>query len=76
MTKVEFLKQLGGLLETERALTPTDHLDDFQGWDSMGQVSMVSFFDEALNLRLPSGALQKCTTVGDLLSLVEAKLDA
>jgi acyl carrier protein len=74
MTKSEFLERLADVLGTEPPLSPADNLIDFPEWDSMGQISIISFLDEALDLRPPTGALQRCKQVGDILELTRGKL--
>ena len=77
MTRVEFFKELGKTLMLEQGtLAPETKLRELSGWDSKGQVSVVSLLDEAAGTTPAPGVLQKCTTVGDILALAESHLTA
>lgn len=65
----DFLAQVAEALNAEPSqLTVQTRLDSLEGWDSMGQVSVVSLLDQ-IGVRSPPGALQKCRTVGDIAAL-------
>jgi acyl carrier protein len=74
MKTSEFLGQLGEALMTKQPLTPATELGGLPGWDSIGQVEVLSLIDESLGATLPAGSLKKCLTVGDLLALVNSHL--
>lgn len=77
MTKTQFIEKLGA----EIAVSP-DELGDaavlksFATWDSMGQMAVVAMIDTELDLELPAGSLQNCSTVGDMVALVAGKLES
>ena len=65
----DFLAQLAEALNAEPSqLTVQTPLDSLEGWDSMGQVSVVSLLDQ-IGVKSPPGALQKCRTAGDIVAL-------
>jgi acyl carrier protein len=76
MKRTEFVEGLCQALMAEpdqvKEATP---LASLAGWDSMGQVTTVAFIDDAVDMSLAPGALQKCVTVGDIVSLVASRLD-
>lgn len=76
MSKSEFLTKLGEVLLAERPIDESTPLDSLSGWDSMGQVAVVSFLDEELDVRLKPGALQSSRTIGDILAHVLGKLNS
>lgn len=75
MTKALFIEKLGAELGLAPAkLADSAPLKSFPSWDSMGRMAVVAMVDSELGLELPAGALQKCETVGDLVTLVSSKL--
>ena len=47
-------------------------LKSLPGWDSLGQISVISLFDQ-LGVKLAPGALQSAKTVADLLHLAKGE---
>ena len=75
MSKTQFIEKLGAELGIAPAkLTDSALLKSFPAWDSMGRMAVVAMLDTELGFDLPPGGLQKCQTVGDLVSLVSVKL--
>jgi acyl carrier protein len=76
MTKTEFVGKLGSELGiAPEKLMEAAPLSSFSTWDSMGRMAVLAMIDTELNQEIPRGALQKCNTVGDLISLVKGKLE-
>lgn len=76
MKKTEFIQKLGAELSIDPSkLSESAELASFATWDSMGQVAVVGLLDTELGFQAPQGALQKLVTVGDLLLLVQDKLE-
>lgn len=69
MNKEDVLKELEDILEepcSEDAV-----LKDFKDWDSIAKVSIVSFFDEAMGVKINVKDFKtKYLTVKDLLALI------
>ncbi len=76
MTKTQFIEKLGAEIGiAPEKLGDPALLGSFPSWDSMGRMAVVAMIDTELDLQLPAGSLQKCATVGDLVTLVAAKLE-
>ncbi|MGJ7919526.1 hypothetical protein [Neobacillus sp. LXY-4] len=75
MKKEKFLEELGHLLEVERAeLTNNYYLEDNENWDSLALISVIVMFDEHFQQTVSNEAIRECIVVGDLLKLVNDKL--
>lgn len=73
--KEKFLEELGHLLEVERAeLTNNYYLEDNENWDSLALISVIVMFDEHFQQTDSNEAIRECIVVGDLLKLVNDKL--
>lgn len=77
MKRDELVRRLGELLMAKpgQCLEST-RLESLPGWDSMGQVATIALLDEELRESPPAGVLQKCEAIGDIVRLVEGKLEA
>jgi acyl carrier protein len=77
MTKAKFIEKLGAELGIPPAtLLEEALLNSFKAWDSMGHMAVLAMIDAELGCEVPPGALQKCKTVGDLVTLVGSKLES
>jgi acyl carrier protein len=75
MTKELFLQNLADILVVDpRQLQPETPLKNFKGWDSMGQMAVLTLVDTDVGVTVPLNWLSECDTVGKLLTLVEPKL--
>jgi acyl carrier protein len=72
-TLVELLEADTG--ETYRDLQDTDNLREGLGLDSVDVVSVVSQVERKFHIRLSQEELQQLVTVGDVLDLLEVKLN-
>jgi acyl carrier protein len=73
-TLVELLEADTG--ESFQDLQDTDNLREGLGLDSVDVVSLVSQVERKFHTRLSHEELEKLVTVGDVLTLLEAKLNA
>jgi acyl carrier protein len=73
-TFVELLEADTG--ESYQDLEETDNLREGLGLDSLDVVSVVSQVERKFHIRLSREELEKLVTVGDVLDLLEVKLDA
>jgi acyl carrier protein len=73
-TLVELLEADTG--ESYKDLEETDNLREGLGLDSVDVVSVVSQVERKFHLRLTHEELEKLVTVGDVLDLLEVKLNA
>jgi acyl carrier protein len=73
MNKSEFLLSLDELLElSPGTLKGPEKLADYDNWDSLAVISLISLADEKFNIVLGSDAIADAQTVNDLLALVPA----
>ena len=70
----EFLPKLAEILE-EDEVKLEDRLEAFEEWDSLSVLSVLAMIDSDYNVMLESEALADLTTVGDLLALVESRIE-
>jgi acyl carrier protein len=69
VTKSHFVRELELSLQADPgAFTDATVLKTLSGWDSLGRMNVVLIFDE-LKVSLPTGALDRAETVGDLVKL-------
>jgi acyl carrier protein len=73
-TLVEVLEADTG--ENYRDLKDTDNLREGLGLDSVDVVSVVSQIERRFHIRLTHQELEKLVTVGDVLDLLETKINA
>jgi acyl carrier protein len=73
-TLVELLEADTG--ESYRDLKDEDNLREGLGLDSVDVVSVVSQVERKFHIRLTHEELEKLVTVGDVLDLLEVKLNA
>lgn len=75
MNEELFLKNLAEILGTTSAhLTRERRLRDFRGWDSMGQMALLTLLDTDVGVPVPANWITTCETVGQVLDLVAPKL--
>jgi acyl carrier protein len=51
-------------------------LADLPVWDSLAAIGFVAMLDERLGITLPSGKMQACHTVADLVALAGSQVQA
>jgi acyl carrier protein len=61
------------LFEPVGKLTLPTALNDLDGWDSLGRLSITALFHETFGMTLETQMLKKCTTVQDIINLVSDK---
>ena len=59
----------------ESKIAPSALLKEDLEIDSLGQVELVLALEDSLDLLLPDEELDGITTVGDIISLIESKLN-
>jgi acyl carrier protein len=70
----EFVRRLAEALNEDQAsVKESTVLADLEGWDSVGQLSVIALVDEYFNQRINVDALRKCQCVSDLLQLVDGR---
>lgn len=61
------------LRDSDIELTPAMRFDDVAGWDSMDLISVVVEVECRFDLQFQLTEIDKLTTIGDLLRMMEAK---
>jgi acyl carrier protein len=70
MKKADFLCMVDKLLATAPGTVKgPEILADFEAWDSLAAIGFVALLDDKLGITLPSGRMEHCSTVADLVSL-------
>lgn len=66
-------KKLQDLLDVE-SLQRESLLEDFEDWDSLCIITLITFLDKEYNVNLYTNDLKTAKTVGDLMDLIQSKL--
>ena len=74
MTKDEFLEGVAEALDCEMELTEDTLLDDIDEYDSIGVLSLMSYFDE-IGIKVSPNEFEKFEKVQDLINLAGDKID-
>ncbi|PAF45169.1 acyl carrier protein [Helicobacter sp. 11S02596-1] len=65
-------EKLQDLLEVE-SLCDSDILDDFEDWDSLSIITLITFLDKEYGVNLYTQDIKGAKSVGDLIALIESK---
>ncbi|MGL4460735.1 MAG: hypothetical protein ACRC1K_01165 [Planctomycetia bacterium] len=75
MTRGELLIELDGLMVRPVGSTREDEpLAEIPEWDSIAMLSFIALADAQMAVRLSGSQITACDTIGDLIQLVEPKL--
>ena len=74
ITKLELLKKIKIILQSDKKISFDTKLKDIEEWDSVATISMIALFDELFNFIIPADLLLKCKTIDDLIKLAPDKL--
>ena len=66
----KLLSALVELLELDGPLNGTEKLANFETWDSLAVISLISFCDEEFDKILSGNDILKATTANDLVELL------
>ena len=72
MNKEKFLEDLAGILE-EESVQESDVLADFEAWDSLSILSIISYVSENYKKQLKNEEIRSQETVGDLFTYIDNK---
>ncbi|XEQ92336.1 hypothetical protein SCACP_11770 [Sporomusa carbonis] len=68
---IEFIKELVNILEMNNSeLSETIVLRN-GNWDSLAVLSTISLIDELYNVTVPGKQLMECSTIGDIITLIQ-----
>lgn len=69
---VRMLKE--SLFEEELDIGLDTELAELDGWDSLGRLRVAVLFQEQFAVTVEAKTLMKCTSIGDLVALVQNRL--
>lgn len=72
MDKEQFLVDLAEILE-EEIVNESDVLADFDAWDSLSILSILSYVSEHYKIQLKNDEVRAQETVGDLVNFIANK---
>jgi acyl carrier protein len=74
--KEKFLASFREALQIEdRDVLETDVFRDYDEWDSLSRLSLIAALDEEYDLQIEDKQFETLITVGDLLQVVEQKVN-
>lgn len=68
-----FYAELAEILEVDE-INRDDELEDFENWDSLAILEIVSMVDEKYGVTIESKEVKKLVTVRDLEDLIKSKM--
>lgn len=68
-----FYVELAEILEVDE-VKKEDMLDDFEAWDSLGILSLMSMVDEKYGITMNNDEIKSLTTAGDIEELIKLKM--
>lgn len=73
----KLISELSDILECDKhAISADTHFKELEQWDSLAHVSTVSMIDDVFDTVLSEDEIKRVSTVADLASLVESKIQA
>ncbi|MDX9910000.1 MAG: acyl carrier protein [Mariniphaga sp.] len=70
--ETNFLEQLTELLEMETPVKPADIFREYENWDSLAYLSLISFVDEEYGIVIPRDNFGKMNTVQDIIDYIKS----
>ena len=67
---VEFLEQFTELLERETPVLMEDIFREYDNWDSLAYLSVISFVDEEYDVIIPKEKFGQMKSIGDIYAYV------
>jgi len=68
----KFLEQFTDLLELDTQAKPEDIFREYEIWDSLAYLSVISFVDEEYEIVIPRDLFTKMKTVGDIMEYIKS----
>jgi acyl carrier protein len=68
----EFMEQMAEIFEVD-AVQLEDNLEDFDAWDSLTQLTIISLADENYGVTVSAKELRDTKTIGGLKKLIDEK---
>lgn len=77
MEQRELIRRIGEtLFEPDREINGATILNELEGWDSLGRLSLAAMLHESFGTLVDTQTLLKYRVVGDIIRLVHDKLTA
>ena len=70
---IEKLKE--SLFESSSDVGLTTVLNELEGWDSLGRLSVVALLQESFGVIVETKTLKNLNSIGDIVNLVKEKLE-
>ncbi|MHC1775879.1 MAG: acyl carrier protein [Lentimicrobium sp.] len=70
--EAKFLEQFTELLERETPVALEDVFREYDNWDSLAYLSVISFVDEEYGIVIPREEFGKMKTVKDIITFIAA----
>jgi acyl carrier protein len=70
--ETKFLEQFTELLEMEKPVKLNDIFREYENWDSLAYLSVISFVDEEYGIVIPREEFGKMKTVKDIIDYIAA----
>lgn len=74
MKKEDFLIELEDILQREEPCNITDLLEDYEEWDSLSKMALLSFFDKSFGIKLSLKDFKELESVEDIVKLAGDKI--
>ena len=68
----KFLEQFTDILELDTQAKPEDIFREYEIWDSLAYLSVISFVDEEYEIVIPRDLFTKMKTVGDIMEYIKS----
>lgn len=69
--EAKFLDQLTELLERDTPVLMEDVFREYDNWDSLAYLSVISFVDDEFGLVIPRDEFGKLKTIGEIYSFIQ-----
>ena len=74
MNSQDLLDKIADIMEIDGILYNQSKLTDFEEWDSLTKLGIISLFDVQFGVKLSAEQISNITYVEDLVKLAQAKL--
>jgi acyl carrier protein len=72
MSETVFMEKLANLLEVEKNAIRRDFALSHDNWDSLTIMAAIALIDEQFGITISGESLIECSSVGDLLQLIQS----
>jgi acyl carrier protein len=57
-----------------QSVSPDTQLDDLEGWDSVGRLSIAVLLSDLFSIRVDTRQLKSCQTINDIIEIANGHL--